>query len=60
MLEPHAVKLLTLNEAAERLRKTPAQLRWMLYANTAPRSGLIGGASDVPRVRHRRIHQQGV
>jgi excisionase family DNA binding protein len=44
--------LLTLSEAAERLRKSEAQLRWMIHAGTAPRSAKIGGrrmfrASDV-------------
>lgn len=36
-------KLLTLDETAERLRKSPAQLRWMLHNSTAPKSALIGG-----------------
>ncbi|WP_426226259.1 helix-turn-helix transcriptional regulator [Pseudarthrobacter sp. DSP2-3-2b1] len=35
--------LLTLAEAAERLRKSDAQLRWMIHAGTAPRSAKIGG-----------------
>ena len=35
--------LLTLEEAANLLRKTPAQLRWMKHAGTAPRSAKIGG-----------------
>lgn len=44
--------LMTLPETAERLRKTEAQLRWMVHQRTAPRSALIGGrrmwrASDV-------------
>jgi excisionase family DNA binding protein len=44
--------LLTLAEAAERLRKSEAQLRWMIHNGTAPRSAKIGGrrmfrASDV-------------
>jgi excisionase family DNA binding protein len=44
--------LLTLGEAAERLRKSEAQLRWMIHTGTAPRSAKIGGrrmfrASDV-------------
>lgn len=44
--------LLTLGETAERLRKSDAQLRWMIHAGTAPRSAKIGGrrmfrASDV-------------
>ncbi|MEQ4520448.1 helix-turn-helix domain-containing protein [Pseudarthrobacter sp. B907] len=36
-------KLLTLPEAAERLRKSEAQLRWMIHSGTAPRSAKIGG-----------------
>jgi predicted DNA-binding transcriptional regulator AlpA len=44
--------LLTLAETAERLRKSEAQLRWMIHAATAPKSAKIGGrrmfrASDV-------------
>jgi predicted DNA-binding transcriptional regulator AlpA len=35
--------LLTLAEVAERLRKSPAQIRWMLHQGTAPKSALIGG-----------------
>lgn len=35
--------LLTLGETAERLRKSEAQLRWMIHAGTAPRSAKIGG-----------------
>lgn len=35
--------LLTLAEAAERLRKSEAQLRWMIHSGTAPNSALIGG-----------------
>ena len=38
-----AVVLLTLDEVADRLRKSPAQIRWMLHAKTAPKSALIGG-----------------
>lgn len=38
-----AILLLTLAETAERLRKSEAQLRWMIHKNTAPPSGLIGG-----------------
>lgn len=49
---PAAVELLTLEEVAKVLRKSEAQLRWMLHAGTAPRSAKIGGrrmfrASDV-------------
>lgn len=44
--------LLTLAETAERLRKSEAQLRWMIHAGTAPQSAKIGGrrmfrASDI-------------
>lgn len=35
--------LLTLAEAAERLRKSESQLRWMIHSGTAPKSALIGG-----------------
>ncbi|KUM36054.1 helix-turn-helix domain-containing protein [Arthrobacter sp. EpRS71] len=35
--------LLTPPEAADRLRKSPAQLRWMLHNGTAPRLAKIGG-----------------
>lgn len=38
-----AVTLLTLTEAADHLRKSPAQLRWMIHSGTAPKSALIGG-----------------
>lgn len=36
-------KLLTLEEVAELLRKSPAQMRWMIHNSTAPKSGKIGG-----------------
>lgn len=36
-------KLLTLDEVAELLRKTPAQLRWMIHNGTAPKSAKLGG-----------------
>ncbi|WP_231687181.1 helix-turn-helix domain-containing protein [Arthrobacter alpinus] len=35
-------KLLTLEEVAQMLRKTPASLRWMIHVGTAPASALIG------------------
>ena len=35
--------LLTLDETASLLRKSPATLRWMIHRGTAPRSALIGG-----------------
>ena len=40
---PVAISLLTLKETAEMLRKSEAQLRWMIHTGTAPRSGVIGG-----------------
>ncbi|WP_240632401.1 helix-turn-helix domain-containing protein [Cryobacterium sp. LW097] len=36
-------KLLTLEEVAELLRKTPAGLRWQIHNGSAPKSALIGG-----------------
>lgn len=42
-MPPTVVTLLTLAEAAERLRKSEAQLRWMIHSGTAPRSAKIGG-----------------
>lgn len=35
--------LLTLPETATLLRKSDAQLRWMIHNGTAPRSAKIGG-----------------
>lgn len=35
--------LLTLEEVAAMLRKSEAQLRWMIHAGTAPTSAKIGG-----------------
>lgn len=40
---PRPVKLLTLREVAEMLRKSDAQLRWMIHTDTAPPSAKIGG-----------------
>ncbi|TFD80566.1 DNA-binding protein [Cryobacterium psychrophilum] len=37
------MKLLMLEEVAEMLRKSPAQLRWMIHNSTAPKSAKIGG-----------------
>lgn len=36
-------RLLTLAEVAERLRRSPAQLRWMRHNGTGPRSAKIAG-----------------
>ena len=38
-----APKLLTVSEAAELLRKSEAQMRWMIHTGTAPRSAKLGG-----------------
>jgi predicted DNA-binding transcriptional regulator AlpA len=38
-----AMKLLTLHEVAEMLRKSPAQLHWMRQRNSGPRSAKLGG-----------------
>ncbi|GGI03141.1 helix-turn-helix transcriptional regulator [Arthrobacter liuii] len=35
--------LLTLDEVAELLRKSPAQIRWMRHNGTGPRAAKIGG-----------------
>ena len=40
---PVAISLLTVRETAEMLRKSEAQLRWMIHQGTAPKSALIGG-----------------
>ncbi|MFS0717575.1 helix-turn-helix domain-containing protein [Arthrobacter sp. 1P04PC] len=40
---PGAVKLLTLSEVAEMLRKTPAQLRWMRHNGSGPHGAKLGG-----------------
>lgn len=43
-MEPvNPVKLLTLNEVAAILRKTPAQIRWMRHNRTGPPAAKIGG-----------------
>lgn len=39
----HTPTLWTLAETAEALRKTPAQLRWLISQGRAPKSALIGG-----------------
>lgn len=40
---PEATTLLTLQETADLLRKSDAQLRWLMHTGAAPRSALIGG-----------------
>lgn len=42
-LQAVAIALLTVPETAEVLRKSEAQLRWMIHMGTAPKSALIGG-----------------
>lgn len=37
------VVLLTLIETAERIRRSPAALRYMIHKGTAPRSALLAG-----------------
>lgn len=39
----YPLKLVTLEEAAAALRKTPAQLRWMRHVGKGPKSAKIGG-----------------
>ncbi|AUZ88523.1 helix-turn-helix domain-containing protein [Arthrobacter agilis] len=36
-------KLLTLNEVAELLRKSPSQMRWMRHNGSGPRGAKLGG-----------------
>lgn len=43
MLISSPTRLLTLDETAARLRKTPSQLRQMIFNRTAPVSAKIGG-----------------
>jgi hypothetical protein len=43
MDRPMARKLLHLKEAADRLRRSEAQLRWMIHNGTAPPSAIIAG-----------------
>ena len=37
------VKLLTIDEVAERLRRTPAALRYMRHVGTGPKSAKVAG-----------------
>ena len=37
------ISLLTVKETAEMLRKSEAQMRWMIHTGTAPKSAMIGG-----------------
>lgn len=36
-------RILFIEEVAARLRRSPAQLRWMLHTGVAPKSAMIGG-----------------
>ncbi|WIB68787.1 helix-turn-helix domain-containing protein [Curtobacterium sp. MCBD17_035] len=38
-----ATKLLTVDEVAERLRRTPATIRWMRANNKGPKSAKVAG-----------------
>lgn len=38
-----AMKLMTIDEVAEMLRKSVAQLRWMRHNGTGPKSAKLGG-----------------
>lgn len=40
---PKLRKLMTLEETAEALRKTPSQLRWLIHRGNCPPSALVGG-----------------
>jgi hypothetical protein len=40
---PRFRRLMTLEETAQALRKTPSQLRWLIHVEKAPPSALIGG-----------------
>lgn len=42
-LEKVIDKLLFVDEVAERLRRSPAQLRWMISQGTAPKHARIAG-----------------
>ncbi|MFJ6453777.1 helix-turn-helix domain-containing protein [Paenarthrobacter sp. NPDC091669] len=37
------MKLLTVDEVAEMLRKTPDQVRWLRYSGKGPRHAKLGG-----------------
>lgn len=38
-----AMKLLTVDEVAEMLRKTPAQMYWLRHNSKGPKCGKLGG-----------------
>lgn len=40
---PAVISLLTLDEVAELLRKSPAQMRWMRHRGDGPKGAIIGG-----------------
>lgn len=40
--ESEITLLLTLDEVADRLPKSPSQLRWMIHKGTAPKNAKIG------------------
>lgn len=43
MADPSRYELLTVAEAAEQLRRTESQLRWLIHTGQAPKHGKIGG-----------------
>ncbi|WP_235484056.1 AlpA family transcriptional regulator [Frigoribacterium sp. Leaf172] len=40
---PRLRRLLTLEETADALRRTPSQLRWLMHTGNCPASALVGG-----------------
>lgn len=42
-MDTSTVKLLTIDEVGELLRKSPAQLRWMRHQKSGPKSAKLGG-----------------
>ncbi|WP_432244913.1 helix-turn-helix transcriptional regulator [Arthrobacter sp. G.S.26] len=43
MTSVKAMRLLTLDEVAEMLRKSPAQVRWMRHQKTGPQAARLAG-----------------
>jgi excisionase family DNA binding protein len=42
-MQENQTRLLTVAQAAERLGRTPAALRFMIHAGNAPTSAMVGG-----------------
>lgn len=55
-----AMKLLTLDEVAEMLRKSPAQMRWMRHKRDGPTCGPAWWPRDVPGAGRNRLDQRRV